>query len=490
MLLLPQGLSTRLLTASSTMLGNLEGLPGVSDAAASPPMDIYFMIPDATASHVLLLQGAGGWALPHQRPDDPSRVSPQTIHAYLRDQLGADCTVLQVARFHCAGEPQPRFDFYYALESHGPTGLPPPGARWTAPDELEVLGLDPVAREAITIWLAEETSGHISPERPAWARRGWLDEVTAWTSAELARHDLALAGPLEQVKTWGISCLLRGYTAAGVVYVKGAATLPHFTNEPAVTATLAGLFPRNVPHIISVDTARRWLITTDFGGAPLHNVGPQEWAATVSVYGTLQRERLAHVPELFAAGMLDRRLAQLDAGLEPLVHESQDFHLLSDEDKDSLAAAAPRLHDACASLAAYGIPDTLVHGDLPSANIHVKDGVPIYFDWSDACIAHPFLDLASLLEPDWLGADLDRAQLVDLYLEGWSAYAPLPRRREAARQAVLLGALHQAISYQHIVLSLEPVARRGLDAGWRFWGRRTLSALGASNHKQSAESQS
>src|SRR5689334_21929594 len=114
------------------MLDNLKGLPAVSDASPHPPMDLYFMIPDATASRVLLLEGAGGWTLPHQRPADPDQVSPQIIHAYLREQFGADFTILQVAKFHVAGAPQPRFDFYYALESQGPPALPP-DARWAAP---------------------------------------------------------------------------------------------------------------------------------------------------------------------------------------------------------------------------------------------------------------------------------------------------------------------------------------------------------------------
>lgn len=47
-------------------------------------------------------------------------------------------------------------------------------------------------------------------------------------------------------------------------------------------------------------------------------------------------------------------------------------------------------------LAACGLPDVLVHGDLYSANVVVAADGAMVFDWSDACIGHPVLNLAHL----------------------------------------------------------------------------------------------
>jgi hypothetical protein len=53
------------------------------------------------------------------------------------------------------------------------------------------------------------------------------------------------------------------------------------------------------------------------------------------------------------------------------------------------------LIDEAASL---GIPDTLVHGDLHAGNIGLRGGRSVFFDWTDACVAQPFLDLVTFLD--------------------------------------------------------------------------------------------
>jgi phage tail protein X len=62
-------------------------------------------------------------------------------------------------------------------------------------------------------------------------------------------------------------------------------------------------------------------------------------------------------------------------------------------------------------------------------------------------------------------------RLCDAYLALWTDYEPMPRLREAWALAAPLGALHQAVSYQHIVTSHE------LDWGVSFWVRQVFQSV-------------
>jgi hypothetical protein len=62
----------------------------------------------------------------------------------------------------------------------------------------------------------------------------------------------------------------------------------------------------------------------------------------------------------------------------------------------ALAAAVPGLRAACAELAGHDVPASLVHGDLHLANVARGPRGYRFFDWTDACVAHPFLDLSTM----------------------------------------------------------------------------------------------
>src|SRR5205823_4513024 len=120
------------------------------------------------------------------------------------------------------------------------------------------------------------------------------------------------------------------------------------------------------------------------------------------------------------------------------------------------------------------------HGDFHSGNIIINDGNYIFFDWTDACIAHPFIDLPTLFDlgtPDTVLAE--RTRLRDEYLRTWEAYEPPARLLEAFELGYKLGMLHQAVSYQHIVASQEPASKSDLHGGTRYWLRKLLEALTA-----------
>ncbi len=93
------------------------------------------------------------------------------------------------------------------------------------------------------------------------------------------------------------------------------------------------------------------------------------------------------------------------------------------------------------------------------------------FDWTDGCIAHPFVCLPALLEnarPEW------HAALTRAYLESWRGIASPAQLETALRLARPLAALHMALSYYDIHHAGEPMVRWQLDGGAPFFLREVL----------------
>ena len=84
------------------------------------------------------------------------------------------------------------------------------------------------------------------------------------------------------------------------------------------------------------------------------------------------------------------------------------------------------------------------------------------FDWSEACVSHPFFDLPTYLQRT--DDEEARAAMLETYLEMWSDKAPIEELRALAELAHPLSLVHHSISYVRIVDALEP------DDRWWFDG--------------------
>ena len=167
------------------------------------------------------------------------------------------------------------------------------------------------------------------------------------------------------------------------------------------------------------------------------------------------------------------------AHLETLVHDAEVAAQLQADEQARLRHLMPRLIAMGYALADYRVPYTLVHGDLHPANIARHQGTYRFFDWTDACVAHPFFDvLPILLEAQALpDAASACSRMLESYLELWTAYESLERLRQVWALAQPLGALHQAISYAHIVAGLEATAKHEVAWGISYWLRKVLQFL-------------
>ena len=228
-----------------------------------------------------------------------------------------------------------------------------------------------------------------------WATPGWLADVREWLEHELERLGHSLVA-IEQRKQWSISSVLRVGTDGPDFYFKVSASLPLFVDEGPVTAMLASRFPGYVPAPVAVEPERGWMLLPAFDELIGWRAPLEVRCEVLARFAGLQRRSAAQADELLGAGCHDRRLEVLEQQLEPLLVHAEALARLRPDEVDELRQRLSVFREACRRLAAIGLPSTLVHGDLHVGNVARHDGELVYFDWTDACIAHPFVDLLSL----------------------------------------------------------------------------------------------
>jgi aminoglycoside phosphotransferase (APT) family kinase protein len=115
-----------------------------------------------------------------------------------------------------------------------------------------------------------------------------------------------------------------------------------------------------------------------------------------------------------------------------------------------------------------------VHGDLHLSNVAHGPRGYLFFDWTDACVAHPFVDMISIFQEEE-GALRDR--LRDAYLTEWARFEPPDRLLRAWGLAEPLGALNHAVSYRSIVANLEPPIDLHMMQSTAYWLRKVIAGL-------------
>jgi Phosphotransferase enzyme family len=407
------------------------------------PHTLRFVIPDGSSS-VLLVEDGSGWSLPNVSSDEPEIVVGAA--PALRDLVGQDVVVLRDVRF--GPMPPPEDAVFYLTEPvrdpHAAKG------RWWTRTDLRGLDLvEPRDRSALDTWFREEAPGSLQP----WQREGWFGTAVAWIGGVLPG-----VSEVRQFATWCNSCVLRVTSTRGRSWFKAVPTF--WASEPAVTAMLAELFPGRTPQVLALESERRWMLLDDLGGEPADLLPVHERMGALEAVGDLHRAGVDRIDELLDGGCLDRRPAVLSTQVAALAADPT--VPLPGDLGDRFLAAVPRLQELCTELAASAIPPTLVHGDLHAGNVMRIDGRFVVFDWSDACVADPLVDVLMFVSrlPD---DPMLRTTFRDRYLDAW----PGVTRSAADAYVVLpepLAAMHHAVSYRGIYDAFGPGDR------WLFAG--------------------
>ncbi|MFZ2414312.1 MAG: hypothetical protein WAW16_08870, partial [Candidatus Cryosericum sp.] len=160
---------------------------------------------------------------------------------------------------------------------------------------------------------------------------------------------------------------------------------------------------------------------------------------------------------------------------------------------------ARALKIAAHRLGTLRLPVSLDHGDLWAGQIIAGETNPVFIDWSDASLSHPFFSMAFFSDNEemrpYLGDAPDAPeQLRDAYLEPWTVYEPHEILTQAWSIACSLAPLNTALLYHDRILpglevkwEMEDIIPFFLRGVLRHQGE-ALPTLGMADYEQQAES--
>ena len=420
---------------------------------------IYSIVVHPTDAGVFVLREPDRQVLPHVILPKPIwRADIQTVGQELKQALPFDFNVLRYIAHHRSTQTR-RIQVAYLLEVSGDL---PEDAVWSSPEDLLTQGLLPEdLQHEISIWLEERKTGIIPELRPPWAKPGWYPDAVAWIGEQILLRTGETVISIETIKSWGISCVMRASTNRAKYYFKASKPLPLFVAEGPLTLFLAEIFPDYVTRPLALDIPRRWMLVEEEGDSLPWSPPFETHSDLYAALARIQTGSIHHLPALLDAGCLDRRLSHLHRSLPQLVEDDLILARLKVEERTRLRQFVPTFQNLIEQLDSLGMPDTLIHGDFHTGNIVRAGDSYRVFDWSDASIGHPFMDLLTL------GDQTNHARRMvvrNAYLEPWLAFAPLDLITQAFDLAQVIYPLHHAISYQAILHNIEPSSRSELDA--------------------------
>ncbi|GHO89417.1 phosphotransferase [Dictyobacter formicarum] len=420
--------------------------------------EYYAVIPHRTHSAVFLLHTENGWSLPCWQTT--KRHFWQTCDHI--NQTIQDLLALRVITLRCLFLDQDtesgHFIRVHELENRDAYWLTPANGSWIGFSEFKTLPLThPMQREVLEAWFTEQIEG-IPLSRRAWARAGWFDETADWMVEQLRGQDMMVNDTVKQIRTWERSCLLRVETTLGQVYCKAVPAM--FAHELPLTQHLDVYCSSHAPSILAVNRQRNLLLLRDFGGPKIGERGNFAWwEEAVYTFAILQREMVTHADSLVAIGCPARTLDDLTEDIRTLLADTEALFIegkgLNSSEIAALRAQLPRFLNLCQELKTYQLPYTLEHGDFSPTNVAWVEQKPLFFDWSDSSIAHPFFSLCLFPEemettfpdtPDW------QMRQRSAYLRPWMSYEPLERLTRAFEIAQHLAPLHHASRYHGFIL--------------------------------------
>ncbi|MGK7935387.1 MAG: phosphotransferase family protein [Xenococcaceae cyanobacterium] len=444
----------------------------------------YVLLLHPTEAKVLIRSSNDNYCLPYAEINKEIWFDDfQAIKNTIEQELSITVNVLHYATYQ-VDKGKHEIRGIYVVEQHNSTEEIQVGtwcdhavpALWADLQTLESLSFTyPKQKSTIEAYLIELESGNNPKLRPPWAQPGWFSQVSTWIREELEKLGYKQIAPIEYVRNWSISCVLKIQTTAGNIYFKQASTfLPLFCDEPIVTRELASLFPQHIPTVISIDRQRHWMLLDDFGKPIGDNVSLKVQQDIYRLFAQIQIQSVEHRAHLLAVGCLNRGLDILHSQIDPLINDENSRSELSTAEIDRLYTLAPDLKNLCSQLASYKIPETLVHGDLHLNNIASYKNSYLFFDWTDSCISHPFFDLFELFlegnQKSFLGRlqglwkQKSRQRLRDHYLSQWTQYEPRERLLDAWKIAKPLCFLHHAVTYQNMISNLEARTKQEVNA--------------------------
>ena len=314
-----------------------------------------------------------------------------------------------------------------------------------------------------------------------WEAPDWQKQAHEWILAEAARGGIRITGPIDQSHIQPWSTVLHIPSKEGTLFFK--ATAPETIYEIGLTEQLAGWFPDCMPDLVAVDKARCWMLMRD-GGEPLRaSIRPTQdvmpWQPVITRYAQVQGGLADHVDEILALGIPDHRLAALPALYHQLLTDEESLMLdqdkgLTSADFQKLQRLSPRIEQLCAGLAAFGIPESVDHGDFHDGNVLVKNGRLTFFDWGDASVSHPFVSLRTFFVSMEIALDLEEyapptpemTSLLDRYLDQWNHFVDKEHLLTVYNLSRPVASIVKALSWHNTISRLPAGSDLRVEYAW------------------------
>lgn len=412
------------------------------------------LLPHPLESRLLMLNAHGEWRLPGWE-DSSSHKWQESDHVNraVAARFGIETTVLRCV-YSRTDPATGDVSRVYELENHSAAHDIVPAATWVSQTEIERLHMpDPEVRELAHAWFNRQI-GETPTRGAAWTKRGWYIEALAWAIAELRGIGALATSTPEQLRASERAFVMRIRSHNDTFYFRAAPFV--FAHEPPLLEWLARRYPLNVPEVVAIDAERGWVLQREAGAGalPLSEEREEEvWYRAVRRMAEIQIESARDVPTLRYLGCPARGLDVLARRIPRLCADTAAMMLgqpcgLSRRAIERVAALAPTLLALCEELASFELPDCLDYGDLRASSIFSTLGEPVYLDWSDSSISHPFFAVAHLLADavSLLPSTSREAErrLRDSYLAPWRSAAPRERLTRAFEVARRLAPFHQA----------------------------------------------
>jgi hypothetical protein len=299
------------------------------------------------------------------------------------------------------------------------------------------------------------------PLRQSWARPGGPDRDLAWANSVLAEQGLPRTGPAEQVRTWNLSSLWRLPIRGGNAWLK--VVPPFFEHEGAMLERLAG---GPVPRLLGRDGPR--ILMPEIPGEDLYDAELPLLLTMVELLVELQAAWIGRTDELVSLGLPDWRPDALAEAIADVVDRTAAE--LSVDDRTTLGRFVDGLAERFDALGAFGLPDTLVHGDFYPGNVRGDATSLVLLDWGDCAIGHPLLDQSAFLDRIPSPAvEPIRAR----WEREWLRRLPDSRPAEAGRLIAPVAAARQAVIFRTFLDNIEPSEHPYHQLDPADWLRRT-----------------